>query len=103
MKFKTKNTLQPREAGARAGEGRNADEVDMLVETLALASVEGSTQKVYWSIWQTWCRLRTIEGNKYLVGRNGLGRRSSKTVDNLHGPTMICVQTLTSNDPRMFP
>ena len=36
--------------------------VDRLVETLALASVGGSTQKVYWSKWQSWCRMRAIEG-----------------------------------------
>ena len=52
---------QPRQAGTHAGEGRNADEVDRLVETL-LASVGGITQNVYWSKWQTWCRMRAIEG-----------------------------------------
>ena len=32
------------------------------METLALASVGASTQTVYWNKWQTWCRLRAIEG-----------------------------------------
>ena len=32
------------------------------METLALALVGGSTQTVYWNKWQTWCRLRAIEG-----------------------------------------
>ena len=31
------------------------------METIALASVGGSTQKVYWSQWKTWCRLRALE------------------------------------------
>ena len=57
MNRKTMNMLQPRQAGTHAGEGGNADE-DRLVETVALASVGGSTQKVYWSKWQTSCRLR---------------------------------------------
>ena len=36
--------------------------MDRLVETLALASVGGSTQTVYWNKWLTWYRLRAIEG-----------------------------------------
>ena len=46
MKCKTMNMLQPSQAGAHAGEGGNTDAVDRLVETLALASVGGSTQEV---------------------------------------------------------
>ena len=32
------------------------------METLALASMGGSTHTVYWNKWQTWCRLRAMEG-----------------------------------------
>ena len=43
------------------------------METLALASVGGSTQKVYWSQWKTWCRLRAIEGKgAWLLERDGV-------------------------------
>ena len=52
VKCKNMNMCQPRQAGTHAGDGGNADEVDRLVETLALASVGGSAQKVYWSKWQ---------------------------------------------------
>ena len=52
---------------------KNADEVGRLVETPALASVEGSTQKVYWSKWQTWCCMRAIEGkNPWLAEKDGV-------------------------------
>ena len=43
------------------------------METIALASVGGSTQKVYWSQWKTWCRLRELEGKgPSLVVRGGV-------------------------------
>lgn len=43
------------------------------METLALASVGGSTQKVYWNQWQTWCRLRALEGKgAWLLERDGV-------------------------------
>ena len=47
------HTLQSDRAGTDGGHGGNDDEVDRLVETIALASVGGSTQKVYWNKWQT--------------------------------------------------
>ena len=43
------------------------------METLALASVGGSTWTVYWNEWQTWCRLGAIEGKSpWLAGGNGV-------------------------------
>ena len=51
MKCKNIDVCQPRQAGAHAGEGGNA-EVDRLVETVVLASVERKMQKVYCSKWQ---------------------------------------------------
>ena len=73
MKCKNMNMCQPRQAGTHAGEGGNADEVDRLVETLALASVGGSTQKVYRYKWQTWCRLRAIENtSSWLAEKDGV-------------------------------
>ena len=37
------------------------------MDTLALVSVGGSTQKVYCSQWKTWCRLRALEGKGPLL------------------------------------
>ena len=92
MKCKNMNMRQPRQAGTHAGEGENADEVGKLVETLALASVGGSTQKVYWSKWQSWCRMRAIEGKSpWLAEKDGID--AGKIVDKFHGPTMLCSKT----------
>ena len=101
FKCKNMNMCQPRQARTHAEEEGNAGQVDRLVETLALASVRGSTQKVYWSKWQTWCRM-SDRRQESLVGRKGWGRRRSETVDKFHGPAMICVQKPKSNDPWIF-
>ena len=50
------------------GEGGDENEADRLVETIARASVGGSTQKVYWSQWKTWSRLRALRGEGALAG-----------------------------------
>ena len=73
MKCKNMNMYQPRQAGTHAGKGGNTDEVNRLVEPLALASVRGSAQKVYSSKWQTWCRMRAIEGtSSWLAEKEGV-------------------------------
>ena len=39
--------------GVYGGEGGNKDEADRPMGTLALASVGGDTQEVYWNQWKT--------------------------------------------------
>ena len=73
-----------------------------LVETLALASVERSTQKVYRSKLQTRCRMRTVDGNSPWWAENNEIDAADKGVDKFHCPAMLCVQKPKPNDPRIF-
>ena len=64
------------------------------METLALASVGGSTHNVYWSEWQANLVPPQSDGRKEsMVGKKReWGRRRSESVGKFHDPAMLGAQ-----------